>query len=455
MTGREALARHPLAIAGALMATAAGVAFCALLIAAIAGLFRNPYAGLVIFVASPAAFVAGLLLVPLGMWLQRRRIRRTGDAAAAEWPVLDFRRPPVRRAVLVVLALTAVNLVIVLLAGYGGLRWMESPSFCGQVCHTPMHPQFTAWQAASHAGVACVACHVGEGPGALARAKLSGVRQLAHMVGDSYPTPIPPGVRMPPGTQARACAGCHQPMRDASDRIRVIRDYADDEGNSETTTILQMHLVASASSPRGIHWHADPANRIEYVATDEDRQTIPYVKMTDATGRVKEFVAPDATDELIRTGTRRTMDCIDCHNTVGHPISPTPERAVDRAIAAALVSRDLPYARREGLRLLKAEYPTQDAGVRAIEQGLHGFYESQSSASGRQSVARAVATLQDVYRRNVFPAMRVTWGTYPDSTGHFTSTGCFRCHDELHAAGDGSTISADCGYCHTQIEKPS
>jgi hypothetical protein len=191
------------------------------------------------------------------------------------------------------------------------------------------------------------------------------------------------------------------------------------------------------------------------VATDEGRQTIPYVKVTDANGRVKEYAAAEATDDLIRTGTRRIMDCVDCHNTVGHPISPTPERAVDRAIASALVSRDLPYVRREGLRLVKGTYPDQDAGVRAIDQELRRFYESHAGPADRQAVARAAAALQDVYRRNVFPAMSVTWGTYPDNKGHFTSTGCFRCHDELHAAKDGSTISADCSYCHTQIEKPS
>ena len=68
------------------------------------------------------------------------------------------------------------------------------------------------------------------------------------------------------------------------------------------------------------------------------------------------------------------MDCIDCHNTVGHRISPTPEQAVDRAIAAAMVSRELPFARRESIRLLKATYPSQDAGVSAIEEGLRSFY---------------------------------------------------------------------------------
>ena len=105
------------------------------------------------------------------------------------------------------------------------------------------------------------------------------------------------------------------------------------------------------------------------------------------------------------------MDCIDCHNTVGHPISPTPEQAVDRAIAAALVSRDLPFARREGVRLLKESYPDQDAGVRAIEQGLRKFYESQAGNRSAGSGA-TVAAVQDLYRQNVFPAMKVTWGAY-------------------------------------------
>src|SRR5688572_16141263 len=98
-----------------------------------AGLFgRNPYAGLVVFVAIPAVFLAGLLLVPLGMYLQRRKQRRHPELAVEEWPLVDFRRVRVRRTALVIAALTAVNVVIVLLAGYGTLHWMESPTFCGQ-----------------------------------------------------------------------------------------------------------------------------------------------------------------------------------------------------------------------------------------------------------------------------------------------------------------------------------
>ena len=149
------------------------------------------------------------------------------------------------------------------------------------------------------------------------------------------------------------------------------------------------------------------------------------------------------------------MDCIDCHNTVGHPISPTPEQAVDRAIAAAMVSHDLPFARRESVRLVKATYPSQEAGVRAIEEGLRAFYKTSGGAIDQQALARTVGAVQDLYRRNVFPSMKVTWGSYPNNTGHITSNGCFRCHDDSHEAKDGSKISGDCEYCHKQIETPS
>ncbi len=450
---RAALARHPLSIAGALITTASAVLFLALAAAMLAGWFHNPYAGLLIFVVIPAIFVMGLLLIPAGMWLQRRKVERDPNAPV-EWPVFDFRRSDVRRNALVFLALTAVNVLIVLLAGIGSLHWMESPSFCGQVCHTPMHPQFTAWQNASHARVACVGCHIGEGAAAFVHAKLAGVRQLAHVATDSVPRPIPPGVDMPPGSQMEACAGCHLRGRVAADRIRVIREYADDEANTETMTVLQMHMGDAASSRRSIHWHADPAIHIEYVATDQERQTIPYVRVTDAKGQVKEYVTPDVTEQIVTSGHRRLMECSDCHNTVGHPISPAPERAVDRAIADGRISRQLPFVRREGVRLLKASHASEDETARAIDSELRSFYQSRGGAIDQQAVSQAVVALQDLYRRNVFPPMKVTWGTYPDNKGHMTSSGCFRCHDDTHAAKDGSKISADCEYCHKQIERP-
>jgi hypothetical protein len=363
-------------------------------------------------------------------------------------PVIDFRNPLVRVRAIMIAALTVVNVLIILIAGTGAVQWMDSPSFCGQTCHLPMHPQYTAWQSAPHAEVTCTECHVGEGARALVRSKLAGARQLYHVVTNQIPKPIPGVADMRPALEI--CGNCHWPGRDLGEVVRVKREFGDDEGNTETATMMQM-LVGGPGRPtstgRAIHWHADSRVRIEYVHTDAERQTIPYVRLTDQNGTVREYKASGTTDEQITTGERRVMDCIDCHNVPAHRISPTAEQAVDRALAAGDISRKLPFARRESVRLLKVDYPTQEQGLEDIEKGLRAFYTGKEAIDDSE-LARTISGLRGLYRRNVFPAMKVTFGVYPDNIGHLTSTGCFRCHDGDHTAADGSTIGADCEYCH-------
>ena len=53
-----------------------------------------------------------------------------------------------------------------------------------------------------------------------------------------------------------------------------------------------------------------------------------------------------------------------------------------------------------------------------------------------------------LYQRNVFPQMKVGWGTYPNNLGHDPSPGCFRCHDGNHTTADGRAIASDCSTCH-------
>jgi len=444
--------RHPLSLAGIVITTASGVGFLTMLLAALMGLFRNPYAGLVVFVALPAIFVIGLLLIPAGAWLQRKALLKH-PSAPPDWPVVDFRRQQVRRTALLVTALTAVNIVIILLAGYGTLHWMESPSFCGQVCHTPMHPQFVAWQNAPHSSVACTQCHIGEGARALVHYKLAGVRMLVHSMTGNYPRPIPASiVDLRPAIET--CGNCHNATLSLGQRSRIIREYGDDEANTETMTELQMQ-VGGPGQPtpagRAIHWHADPSVRVEYVATDAERQTIPIVRVTNAQGQTKEFVVEGTKPEVVQNGVTRVMDCTDCHNTAAHRISPTAERAVDRAMAAGQINRSLPFVRREGVRLVKGEYADEGAAMTAIDSGVREFYKSQSDVDA-ESLRQAISSLQGLYRRNVFPSMKVTWGVYRDNIGHTTSDGCFRCHDDSHVARDGTTISSDCSYCHEQRE---
>ena len=202
-----------------------------------------------------------------------------------------------------------------------------------------------------------------------------------------------------------------------------------------------MHIggpAAPTSSGRAIHWHADPATQVEYIFTDAERQTIPYVKVTDAENRVREYMVEGTKPEELAKGQHRSMDCVDCHNVTAHRIAPTVEQAVDRAIASGSVSADLPFVRREAVRLLSASHATADEGAGGHRPRAAQPSTRRTDAAAIRRSRAAVTALQSVYRRNVFPDMKVTFGTYPDNLGHMSSSGCFRCHDESHVAKDGS-----------------
>jgi hypothetical protein len=438
-------ARNPVSLVGAAIATAMAVVFLALFVLELLGYLTNPYVGLLVFIVVPALFVLGLLLIPFGAWWDGRR-RRNGQAP--EWPIIDLRNPHQRTVLIAVLTLTLVNVVLVSIAAYGGVHYMETTGFCGSVCHTTMEPQYAAHQVSPHARVTCVSCHVGPGAGALIESKLAGARQLLHVATGNVPKPVPtPSQLLQPARNT--CEQCHWPEKFHGEKIRTIRDYADDEASTETVTTLQMHVGGGSrtlGTGTGIHWHMNLDNRIEYVATDATRQTIPYVRLTDREGRVREYAVAGATAQLA-TGVRRQMDCMDCHNRPAHTFQPTPERAVDTAIAQGHIPRELPFARREAVAAVGAEYPDRAAALAAIAKRLQEFYAERGT--DQRLVARAVTATQDVWARNVFPAMNVTWGTYPSNLGHVNAPGCFRCHDDEHKASDGRVIRQDCELCHS------
>ncbi|MGH9220911.1 MAG: NapC/NirT family cytochrome c [Vicinamibacterales bacterium] len=431
--------RNPISLIGIAVTTAAAVVFLLLLTLEFTGQLTNPYAGLLVFVSVPFAFLIGLLLIPLGIWRQHRRV--AAGYAPDEWPVIDLRLPRTRSVILGVALLTIVNVFIVSLAALGSVHHMETTEFCGQTCHTTMEPEWKAHQASPHSKVACVSCHVGPGAAGFVEAKAAGTRQLWHIIINSVPTPVEAPVRsMPPARET--CLGCHSSEGHQGDRLRVIRDLSDDETSTETVTTLQMH-VGGVKPANGIHWHV--AQQIEYIATDRQRQNIPWVKFTDYDGNVKEYAVDGVTPEQLAQGERRTMDCMECHNRPAHTFDPSPERAVDLAITGGHLPKSLPFTRREAVAALKDEYASGGAAQIGIDARLRKAFASHASDP---ALARTVAAVQNIYARNVFPAMKVTWGTYPNNIGHTFFDGCFRCHDDNHKARDGSVIKQDCESCH-------
>jgi hypothetical protein len=295
-----------------------------------------------------------------------------------------------------------------------------------------------------------VDCHIGPGAGWFVRSKLSGARQVVAVLLNSHERPIPTPVHdLRPSRDT--CEQCHWPAKFHGDKVELFKEYGEDEANTESLTTVQLHIggTDAGGTPRGIHWHVAENNLVEYVAAGDDRQAIPYVKLTAPDGTVTEFFAEGVTAPP--AGEARRMDCVDCHNRPSHTFARSAERAINQALAAGAAPTDLPFLKREAVKLLKADYPTQADGLAAIPAQLTAFYRESYPelwTSRRPDVDKAATAVAELYRRNVFPSMKVSWGQHADNRGHMEFPGCFRCHDDGHKAKDGRVIRQDCDLCH-------
>jgi hypothetical protein len=184
------LIRNGISLTGIVLATVAAVLFLTLFVSELFGVHAHPYIGIVFFLVIPAVFVFGLLLIPVGLWRERRRIAAGGPERTG-WPRFDFNDPRLRRTVFAVLVLTIANVAIVSLAAYRGIEFMDSTQFCGEVCHEVMEPEYTAYQDGPHSRVACVGCHIGPGAPFFVKAKIDGTRQVFAVLMNSHARPIP------------------------------------------------------------------------------------------------------------------------------------------------------------------------------------------------------------------------------------------------------------------------
>ena len=441
---------NPISLAGGALTSASGVTMIGYWLVEIFGRPNdNPYLGIIFFLLLPALFIAGLLLIPVGVYLRRKKLQKAG-LIPAHFPKIDLNDHIFRHGLDIVLVATIINLLVVAMASYRGSAYMDSPQFCGQSCHV-MHPEYTAYKISAHSHVDCVDCHIGSGAASYFAAKVNGTRQLVEVTFHRYPTPIESPVQnLRPARYI--CEGCHTPARFVGEKLLVKSSFADDEKNTETQSVVVLHLGGQDSLSHLSGIHGVHLGHIEYIATDPTRTTIPWVQKRNVDGSETVFAA-SALNGAVPQGERRVMDCIDCHNRAAHTFV-TAEDALNRAMAEGAVSPDLPWVHKEGLELLKAAYASQAEADTKIPQQLMNFYRTQhpevlpAKAALVSSAGKALATL---YSQNVFPAMKVTWGTHPNHIGHMSYPGCFRCHDGDHAAKDGTSITQDCAACHNLL----
>jgi nitrate/TMAO reductase-like tetraheme cytochrome c subunit len=441
---------NPISLAGGAITSAAGVTMIGYWLVELFGRPNdNPYLGIIFFLILPAIFVLGLLLIPVGVFLRRKKLQQAGQIPA-EFPKIDLNDRMFRHGLDIVLVATIVNLLVVSMASYRGAAYMDSPQFCGQSCHV-MHPEYSAYKVSAHSHVDCVACHIGTGAESYFKAKVNGTKQLVEVSFNRYPKPIPsPVMNLRPAREI--CEGCHTPAKFVGEKLLVKSNFADDEKNTETQSVVLLHLggIDSLSHLTGIH--GVHLGHIEYIATDPTRTTIPWVERTYADGSKTAF-ATSSLKGAVPQGERRVMDCIDCHNRAAHTMQ-TAEDALNRAMAEGAISPELPWVHKEGLTLLKADYKTEDEARQKIQEGLTQFYRNEHPEVLVQHpdlVKTAGAGLVQVFTTNVFPDMKVTWGTHPNHIGHMSYPGCFRCHDGDHVAQNGKSLTQDCAVCHNLL----
>jgi len=455
----RSLYKNPISLAGLALAL---VAFLNILFLVFLDAFSHspsPYVGILAYMVAPAFLVAGLIAIPVGMVMERRRRHLTvGDVS--KYGRLDLNNPAQRSTAAFVLSFVVIFALMSAVGSYKAYEFTDSVQFCGQLCHSVMHPEFIAYSASPHARVACVDCHVGSGAGWYVRSKLSGLRQVYFTAMGTYPRPIPSPVHnLRPA--ADTCEQCHWPKKFWGAQLKVFSHFGSDEQN--TPRALRMLIKTGGGDPRlglgtgGIHWHMNIANQMSYFATDEQRQVIPWVRVTDSKGNVVEYVAKDSppTQEQIDKADKRRMDCIDCHNRPTHVFSP-PSLSVDRSLAAGFIDSSLPFIKAQSVDALIAEYKSSDEGTRAIADKLTKFYAEkypQIASSKADSIKTAIAEVQRIYSTNFFPIMKVDWKTHPNNIGHLYYPGCFRCHDGNHVSKDGKVISKDCNACHTLLDQ--
>ena len=441
--------RNWLSLAGIVVAL--GSLFSFLLLFALDSLahFSNPYIGVLTYLVAPSFLFLGVVLSVLGIVWQRWREKKNGGLVPALQ--IDLGRPRDRRILGFFLGGASLFLLVSAVLSYHTYHYTESTQFCGQACHTVMKPELVTYSHGPHARVACVECHIGPGATWFVKSKLSGTYQVYAVAFNKYPRPVPTPIKNLRPAQ-ETCEQCHWPKKFVGNLDRTYDYFLGDETNTPFSVRLTMKVGGGDPTHGpvgGIHWHMNVGNKVEYIATDDARQKIPWVRVVDSQGVVSEYRVKGFTNN-ISGYTLRTMDCMDCHNRPAHTFQ-SPNDAINLAMSLHPDFRSLPWIKTNALHALTRPYTNETQALRGIATLLSERY------SGDARIRPVIEVVQQIYKDNFFPEMNASWAKYPNNIGHKDWPGCFRCHDGRHETVDGKrAIKAnDCNACHTILAQGS
>ena len=423
---------------------------------------NNTNLGLFIYIILPGFMIFGLIMIPIGMFLERKRIIRGMIHEGGSLPKIDLNDPRHMNAFVIFTVSTIIILFLSTLGSFRAFHITESVEFCGTLCHQVMEPEHTAYQNSPHANVSCVECHVGSGASWYVKSKISGLRQVIAVLTNSYPRPIPTPLHdLRPARET--CEKCHWPQKFYARTLWTKKYFLADSLNTEWDVMLQMKTGPEYSGlglREGIHWHINPAVNIEYLSENDKRESISYVKYTNkSTGKVTVYRNADnpASDSLISASETRTMDCIDCHNRPSHNYK-SPTVYFDKVLLTGEASRHIPFFKKVSMGLLRANFSSRDSANIKIADGISNYYKTEYAdfySKNKNLIDTSITSVQLAYGQNTFPKMKVAYDLYPEHIGHLETNGCFRCHNDSFKSADGRVITKDCNLCHTIVGQGS
>jgi hypothetical protein len=443
------LAANWITLLGAVFTTLSGLALALFLFVDLVVPGRNPYAGSFVIIGLAAMFAAGLALLPVGFWIERRK-HPPGHDAVDKVVDATLRDEKVRNRILIVAAFTLVNVLLMGFAGKSSMEYMDSPEFCGAACHKVMQPEWDAYKRSPHSHVDCVECHIGSGTTSYIKAKANGMRQIFKLATNTYSRPVPNPVA---GMRSDTCVAYHG-KKNIGDKLKIYPHYQPDQTNSPAFNAFLLHV--GGEDPKtgkfhGIHWHANPNIQISYQLLDEKRTQIGKITVRENGKQIAEYLPPVVKPVV----GERTMACIDCHNRPTHIFDASPAAALDKAIATGRIDVKIPFVAQIGAELLlRPDARRQDAEA-FFREGLAEAFRKKTLAVSTEQVAQTAKVLADLYQLNVYPDMKLGWGSYRNNLGHAGDGGCFRCHDKEHSMklpdGTVKTMSQDCDGCHERL----
>jgi nitrate/TMAO reductase-like tetraheme cytochrome c subunit len=452
---RPSLLRNWMSLTGLVVVIGSLFSFFLLFLLDTMAHFSNPYIGILTYIIAPGFLITGLLLTVIGALRERRKLGQS--AGVLPKMVVDLSRPRDRRIMGLFLAGSVFFLLLSAVGSYHTYHFTESTQFCGQTCHTVMKPELVTYQQGSHARVGCVECHIGPGATWFVKSKLSGTYQLYATAFGKYPRPVPTPIKNLRPAQ-ETCEQCHWPKKFVGNLDTTYNYFLGDETNTPFSVRLTMKVGGGDPTHGpvgGIHWHMNVGNKVQYVATDEGRQVIPWVRVADTQGVVTEYRVRNFTND-VNSMTLRTMDCMDCHNRPAHTYQ-SPNSAVNLAMSLGRIDRSLPWVKTNAVGVLTRHYTNETQAMESIATALARSYPADKYPGQQAGVRAAIDVVQEIYRQNFFPEMKASWDRYPNNIGHKDWPGCFRCHDGKHMTSDGKgTIKAsDCNTCHTILAQGS